>query len=33
VEMAAEVLQAIIRGEQAAHRSDEAVHKDRLLMV
>ena len=33
VEMASDVLGAIVRGEQAADRSDEAVHKDRLLMV
>ncbi|HKI99041.1 MAG TPA: glutamate 5-kinase [bacterium] len=33
VEMDSDVLQAIIAGERAAHRSSEAVHKDRLLMV
>jgi glutamate 5-kinase len=33
VEMASELLNAIIRGEQAADRSREAIHKDRLLMV
>ena len=33
VEMASDVLGAIVRGEQAADRSDEAIHKDRLLMI
>ena len=33
VEMTSELLNSIIRGEQTADRSHEAIHKDRLLMV
>jgi glutamate 5-kinase len=32
-EIGSEALRAIISGQQHPHRSDEAVHKDRLLMV
>jgi glutamate 5-kinase len=33
VEMGSDALQAIISGQQEAHRAGEAIHKDRLLMV
>ncbi len=33
VELPSEILIAIVRGERAADRSSEAIHKDRLLLV